>query len=219
MPLRRSRDVDIKPGQEFHLPAAQEKNIDNLLKIFGKKEATEALTEMAKTKASTWTDIKDSITGLNDFVAVGGATTIIAGFKETVDLQIADALSPLTNTINQLLIDALAPVLEKLTTIINDLAAFILRFPTGAVVGGVVGGIASLFLPGGVIVGSLLVAIGAVVGAAIENFFNLEGNLLPSWTEEQWAAAEAIWGPSPQNPFRVPVEDPRRERRFIFESF
>ena len=46
----------------------------------------------------------------------------------------------------------------------NDLTAFIGEGAEGALIGGVIGGIASLFLPGGII----LTAVGAIVGAAIQ---------------------------------------------------
>ena len=51
----------MQPGQAFHLPAAQQANVKNLLKVLGSKPATEALKEIGKTKDSAWKDIKESI--------------------------------------------------------------------------------------------------------------------------------------------------------------
>lgn len=165
MPFRRSRGVDIQPGQAFHLPASQEKNMANLIKVLGTKQATEALTELARTTPDTWADIKESTSNLNKFMELGGAAVIIEGFKETIDLQIQDALSPLTNEINQLLADALAPFDEMLNNIFNELGQFVAENAKGALVGAIGGQIASMFLPGG----PILIAIGAIVGAALED--------------------------------------------------
>ena len=193
------KEPDIIPGQAFHLPAVQDVNIDNLLKIFGSKEATAALTELAKTESETWTDIKDSITKLNDFIMEGGAAKIIDDFKETVDLQIADALSDFTNEIKQAIADTFSPLKEAISTITNDITQFIseelatalepvltaignmavelsnyiLSNPTGAIIGGTAGAIAGLFLPGG----AILVAIGALIGSIIEDI--ITGELAP----------------------------------------
>lgn len=179
--VRRNRDVDIigtgtgVGAGAGGLKGQQERNLGNLMKIFSKKEATQALTEMAKTKPSMWIDIRDSIIGLNDFVSAGGIDKIIDSFKETVDLQIEAALSPLTNEVNQLITDWMT---ENITPILNqialDLSQYIADNPTGALVGGVIGQIASIFLPGG----PLLIALGAIIGAAIEDLITFGNTLI-----------------------------------------
>lgn len=161
------REPEIMPGQTFHLPAAQQKNFENLLKIFSKKEATKALTEMAKVDKSTWQDIQSTVSDLKQISALGGISTILSSFGKTVELQIQDFLSPLTNEINQLMTDALLPIKGLINDIINDLSQFIADNAPGATVGGIVGGVAALFLPGG----PILVAIGALIGASIEALF------------------------------------------------
>ena len=165
----------IQPGQAFHLPATQQANVDSLLKILGNKKATEALKELGKTDASTWGDIKESVSGLNDFVSAGGIGKILESFQETVDLQIADALSPFKNEINTLITEALSPLDDLLTDINNELSSFISDNQTGAAIGGIAGQIASMFLPGG----PILIAVGALFGAAIQAFINSIGTLDP----------------------------------------
>lgn len=164
----------------------QATNMSNLLKVLGSKKATEALMEIGKTRPSTWTEISDSVVGLNDFVAAGGAKSIIEGFKETVDLQITAALTPFKNEIDQLIVDALNPIKEIVTDIFNELSTFVSENKVGAAIGGIAGQIASLFLPGG----PLLVAMGALIGAAVEEiirgfieFFTPGGGSETFWDE------------------------------------
>ncbi len=157
----------------------QNRNLGNLLKIFGSKQATDALKEMAKVKDSTWTDIKDTVSGLSTLSTGGGTGAIINSFKDTVELTILDAVSPLTNEVNQLITDWMtANITPILNDIFNGLGELVSDNSTGGLIGGIAGAIAGLFLPGGVI----LVAIGAVVGAWIESIF---GPGKPPTEEEQ----------------------------------
>ena len=193
------RDVDIQPGSTFHLPAAQDKNIQNLLKIFGKKEATQALTEMAKVDKSTWGDIRSTVSDLKQISALGGRSNIIAGFKATVDLQIESLFSSFTNEVDQLIADALSPIQELINDIVNDLSQFISDNAVGAGVGGIVGGVAALFLPGG----PLLVALGALVGATIEAWWQNTLDNLPTDTpggEGYWRMTRTGWVWVPTGP-------------------
>ena len=171
------RDVDIQPGSTFHLPAAQDKNIDNLLKIFGKKEATDALTAMAKTPPDMWVDISNMTSNLRDIVMAGGLSKMVASLEEALSLKIEEITSPIINEINTAMAIILAPIEEQLATVFNDLSGFIAENPTGGAIGGIVGGVAGLFLPGGQIWGILL----ALVGAALEAFFtDLAGDIAAS---------------------------------------
>lgn len=170
------REPEIQPGSAFHLPAAQEKNVTSLIKVLGKKEATDALTEMAKVKPSTWTDIKDTVGDLKALAGVGGVGAILSSFTETIKLQIENLLSPIQNEINQAIADQLAPLMTLLSGVINDLSQFLSDNKTGAGIGGIAGEIAAMFLPGG----KLLVAIGALIGAAIQQLIEwIIANMMP----------------------------------------
>ena len=188
--------MGIQPGQAFHLPAAQQKNFNNLLKIFSKKEATEALTALAKTKPSTWVDFNESIGMLNRFIELGGGLAFGETIGRTIKLQIESVLSPLTNEINQMIITAFIPINELLNTIVNELTTFIASNPAGSTIGGVLGGIASLFLPGG----PILVAIGALIGAAIEALFGWLSTLLAGTLPDPFVPAGNVVG--------APIVDP-----------
>lgn len=158
------KDVDIRPGQTFHLPAAQEKNVESLLKVLSKKEATEALSEIGKLNNSGWNDIKESVIGLNEFMISGGVSSMGQQIKDVIELQIEAILTPITNEINQIIVDAFNPILEKLSPLINDLSQFIAENKEGALIGAIIG----MLLPGG----AITAAIGAVVGALIQEFFD-----------------------------------------------
>ncbi len=178
------KDVDILPGQTFHLPAAQAKNFENLLKIFGKKEATEAITEIAKTKSSTWSDIKDTVVDLRTLSTFGGAGAIITRLQDTISLTLEDALSPLSNEVNQLIVDWMTTnITPILNDIIGNLAGFVSDHSTGSLIGGIIGEIATLFLPGG----QLLVSLGALLGAGVESIIKGVGgffkDVADSWEQ------------------------------------
>ena len=164
------RDVDIQPGSTFHLPAAQQANLSNLLKIFNKKEAVAAIKAIGDTDKETWTNIKDSVIGLNEFVSAGGIKGMLESLKKTSDLQIADALAPFKNEINQLLTTQLQPIKGLIVDITNELGTFITENKAGATAGGIAGSVLSYFLPGG----PVWVTLGSVVGAAIEWWLNFQ---------------------------------------------
>ncbi|KKL54654.1 hypothetical protein LCGC14_2263240 [marine sediment metagenome] len=144
----------------------QNRNLGNLLKIFGSKQATDALKEMAKVKAGTWTDIKDTVSDLKVLSTGGGTGAIIDSFRDTIDLSLQAAFAPLTNEVNQLMTDWMT---ANITPILNDIAtelsAFVSENSVGATVGGIAGQIASFFLPGG----PILIAVGALIGAGVES--------------------------------------------------
>ena len=156
----------IRPGQTFHLPAAQQANMDSLLKVLSSKKATDALTEIGRTKDSTWDNIKDTVVGLNDLVRAGG-------IQGTIQTQIDAILSPFKNEINQLITEALSPIKDIMTDINNELSTFIAENKVGAAIGGIAGQIAGMFLPGG----PILIAVGALFGASIEAFLSGMGTL------------------------------------------
>lgn len=112
------RDVDIQPGQEFHEPAAQAANIDNLLKILGTKQSIEALTTISEVDKNTWKDISTTVTSLKDFALGGG----ISVFKDEVSTMIQEniqgALGPLYNE--------LQPIINEVMRAIEPLMPFII---------------------------------------------------------------------------------------------
>ena len=143
----------------------QNRNLGDLLRIFGSKQATDALKEMAKVKASTWTDIKDTVSDLSTLSTGGGTGAIISSFRDTVELTIAQQFSPLSNEVNQLITDWITTnITPILNTIISDLTNLVSDNSAGGLIGGIVGSVASIFLPGG----PILVAIGSIIGAGIE---------------------------------------------------
>lgn len=127
-------------------------------------EEEKTIAIIAKIKPKQWKEMGRTIMELKEFTAAGGVSSFAGSVVEAVKLQIGDYMSPLTNEIVTLINTALQPLLDDFVTIVNDLTAFIGEGAEGALIGGVVGSIASLFLPGGLI----LTAIGAIIGAAIQ---------------------------------------------------
>lgn len=147
----------------------QERNVNNLLKILGNKEATDALTAMAKTEKDMWKDIKESVNGLKEFVSFGGTGAVITSFKTEIESSISfvieDKLSVFENTLKTIIGDKVDPMLLILNTVANSLATYIADNDTGAFVGAMGGWILGQFIPGGVI----WTAIGAIIGAAVQD--------------------------------------------------
>lgn len=133
-------------------------NIKALLKIFKKKEATDALTVLAKIKSETWVDIRNSVGDLKEFATMGGTAKIVQTLKDTIQLQLDQAMSPITNQLNSIVTEVLGPIYKGLQAIASELATFVAQGPTGAFWGSMVGSIW----------GELGQLIGGIVGAAIE---------------------------------------------------
>lgn len=167
---------NLLPGQSSEsFPSIQEKNLQHLIKVLGTKQATDALREIGDVDKETWKNIKDSIIGLNEFISLGGISSVGSQLKDVIELQFDAFLAPLKNELNQLLIDAFGPILEKLTPLMNDLAQFIADNPTGAIVGGVVG----LFLPGGQVTTLLMAIFGSLLQEFLQSIMGSVGTIEP----------------------------------------
>ena len=155
-------------GFGFEQKGFQERNLGLLLETLSKKETQKSIEALSKIDKDEWIAIATTATTLNNFISLGGASTLISSVKETIKLQIDSILSPLTNEINQQITTILSPFInDVLTPVINDLNNFVVENSTGAALGGIAGTIAALWLPGGV----LWVAIGALIGAALESSY------------------------------------------------
>jgi hypothetical protein len=105
---------------KFAKKGFQERNLESLIGILSTKQATDTLTELAKTKPETWNDIKESVINLKEFVIGGGISTIKQGIKEQFELTIQDAFAPLINEfapIISLIYEALEPFIDLLVPV------------------------------------------------------------------------------------------------------
>ena len=163
-------------GFGFEQKGFQERNLALLLETLSKKEVQKSIEALAKFDKDEWVEMANTATSLNNFVALGGVSTLTSSIKETIKLQIDSLLSPLKNEINQAITSIIAPfIADILTPMINSLNDFLAENITGAGIGGIVGSIASIFLPGG----PIWVTLGAVVGAAIEEYFKWVDDIFP----------------------------------------
>ena len=158
-----------RKGFGFEQKGFQERNLALLLDTLSKKETQKSIEALSKIDKDEWSAMATTVTTLNNFITLGGASTLVTSIKETIQLQIDSLFSGLTNEINQAITDILAPFLaDKLQPMINDLNTFLSDNVTGAGIGGIVGSITSLFLPGG----QFWVILGAVIGAFLETGYN-----------------------------------------------
>ena len=116
-------------GFGFEQKGFQERNLGLLLETLSKKETQKSIEALSKIEKDEWKTMSETATVLNSFVSLGGTSALVGSMtqsiKETIDLQIASVLSPLTNEFNQLVNDILSPILPLLQDIVNNLTAFI----------------------------------------------------------------------------------------------
>ena len=118
------KDFEIDPiglkGFGFEEKGYQERNMENLVNILSNKEATETLTQIAKVKKEEWNAMSTTITGMTELVQMGGLEGVFGRFEENLSLQVENALSPLTNEVNQLVAEALKPILPMISATLNE---------------------------------------------------------------------------------------------------
>ncbi len=181
-----------RKGFGFEQKGFQERNLALLLETLSKKEVQKSIEALAKFEKDEWVEMANTATSLNNFVALGGVSTLTSSIKETIKLQIDSLLSPLKNELNQGIAELINPLLEILTPVINDLTTFLADNAVGAGVGGIAGLIASKFLPGGSIWLILFALVGSVFEDEITKFFEGERSAL-SDTENFWPVLVRLW--------------------------
>ena len=157
-------------GPGFEMKGFQQRNLENLLKTLSNKETQKSIEALSKIKKDEWKAMATTAIMLNSFLTLGGIEAFTSRFtesiKNTIELKIDEFLSPLNNQINQAISDILAPFLANiLTPVVNNLTTFLGDNMVGAGIGGIAGAIASMVLPGG----PIWIAIGAAIGAAIQD--------------------------------------------------
>lgn len=117
------RDFDFEgsghKGAAFEQKGREERNIANLLAIFGNAEANKTLTELSKIKKDQWKSMGETLGVLKDFMDTGGIS-FFDRIEETWSLQVQNALSPLLNEINELVATALKPIMPLIMATLNE---------------------------------------------------------------------------------------------------
>lgn len=167
-------------GAAFEQKGMEERNLQVLLKSLSNKETQKAIENLSKIEKDEWKAMAATAVMLNSFVSLGGtselATILTTSIGDTITLQIESILTPITNEINQAITNALTPfITDILTPVINDLNAFLSENKAGAGIGGIIGGVAGLFIPGGPIIGAI---VGAILGALIESGYGVIGDII-----------------------------------------
>lgn len=109
---------------EFEKKGFEERNLEDLIKIFGSKPATETLTSLAKVDKKTWQSMGTTVGVLKDFAASGGVKYFDT-IQETWELQVENALSPLTNQITESVAKILEPIMPMITAFIDEMTILI----------------------------------------------------------------------------------------------
>ena len=177
--MPRSPDITAieKKGWEFEQKGFQERNVESLLKVLNKKEATEALTEIGKLNEETWRNVRSSVADLRAFVEMGGVSALITIFegrvKDVVTLQLESALAPIKTSLTLVIDDFLSPAYDSIAAIATQLSGFVEENTYGTFIGALIG---EAF---GGDTGSFF---GGIAGAAVEQGLKL----LAIWWKDEW---------------------------------
>ena len=131
------KDVDISPGQAFHEPAEQERNLENLLRTFGKKEATEALGALGKIEKDTWKDIGGFFKDIKSIAESGTLLDTLVGditeFKQDIKSMIIDPiLAPILEEFGDeivWIVDKISKLATLIATVISTITDFLGAIP------------------------------------------------------------------------------------------
>ena len=120
-------DEDYIPPDWMQKRAERIEEAGGLTTYLLSKEAEETLQALSKVKPKTWKVMGDTITTFADFIddgAFGGLRDIGQDFKDTLSLQVQEALSPLKNEVEQALAEALAPIMPEIQAFTTGIADF-----------------------------------------------------------------------------------------------
>ena len=112
-------------GAAFEQKGLEERNLATLLKTLSNKETQKTIEDLSKIKPQAWKAMGNTIETLADFVeggVFGGLKDIGQDFKDTLSLQVEEALSPLKNQIDQALSDAFAPIMPEIQAFTTEMA-------------------------------------------------------------------------------------------------
>lgn len=209
-------------GAAFEQKGMEERNLQTLLKSLSNKETQKSIEALSKIERDEWTAMAITATTLNNFLSLGGPSELInsitSSIETTIKLQIDSLLSPINNEINTAINEILGPFINNvLTPAVNTLTNFLGNNMEGAAIGGIVGAIASLVLPGG----PIWIAIGAAVGAAIQDPAYLGDDRLDFFDPHKPSGPEFIPGvPIGGGALPAPIgEEGRLGRLSEFEDF
>jgi len=148
------------------------------------EHALKVITEMKSIKKEEWSAIHDTLLVLKEFTNTEATQFFVDNLKETITLKVEEAMAPLDNTINGIINEAMTPILTQLNIITNQLAGYLSEHAQGALIGGIAGQIAAMFLPGG----PIIIAIGAILGAIVQDIFDGQPGPLPGLLDqyEEW---------------------------------
>ena len=89
------------------------------------ERAMEFMEKASKIKEKEWKAMTGTLGALQEIVATGGLEGMFDRLQETWSLQVENALSPLTNQINQAVSEALQPILPEIAIVLNEMANLI----------------------------------------------------------------------------------------------
>ena len=78
------------------------------------------LAILGKIKAKQWKAMGKTVEQMREFAEEGGMGAFVGDLKDTLSLQVQDALAPLKNEVNEALMEALAPIMPTIVQFLTD---------------------------------------------------------------------------------------------------
>ena len=148
------------------------------------EHALKVIKEMKSIKKEEWDIIHKTLLILKQFTDAEAVQFFVDNINESISLKMEELMAPLNNTITGIMNEAMTPILDQLNIIVNNIASYLSENAQGALIGGIAGQIAAMFLPGG----PIIIAIGAILGAIVQDIFNGQPGPMPGLLDqyEEW---------------------------------
>ena len=88
------------------------------------ERAAEFMEKASKIKEKEWKAMTGTLGALKEIVDAGGLEGVFDRITDTWELQVENALAPLTNEISQLIAEALGPILPAIEVLINEITNY-----------------------------------------------------------------------------------------------
>ena len=100
-------------------------NLERVADAGGWEQAAKFMEQASKIKEREWKAMTATVGVFKDLMREGGVEGMFERLADTWELQVQNALSPLTNEVTQLVAEALKPIMPMITAVLNEATTWI----------------------------------------------------------------------------------------------
>ena len=100
-------------------------NLERVADAGGWEQAAKFMEQASKIKEKEWKAMTATVGVFKDLMREGGVEGMFERLADTWELQVQNALSPLTNEVTQLVAEALKPIMPMITAVLNEATTWI----------------------------------------------------------------------------------------------